>query len=59
MMDIFQEGSYLLRAKAGSPFRHSEEAGISFWLSGVHFRRKTFRNTQKNGAFQGGKIMQL
>lgn len=57
MMDTFQEGSYFLRAKPGSSFSHSEEDGISFWLSGVYFRRKTSRKTEKNAAFQDRKML--
>ena len=62
MMDTFQEGSYLLGAKTGSPFSDSqtEEGMASHFSCQVHILGgKTSRNTQKPTTFQGGKIVQL
>lgn len=62
MIDTFQEGSYLLRVKTGSPFSDSqtEEGMASHFSCQVHILgRKTSKNTQKPTTFQSGKIVQL
>ena len=62
MMDRFQEGSYLLRAKTGSPFSDSqtEEGMASHFSCQVYILGgKTSRNAQKHTPFQDGKIVQL